>query len=281
MTETPPGLLALLALPKGAVLLNVLAGIADKAIAVSGGVDSMTLAVIAHRADPERTTVCHAVSPAVPPEATDRVRRYAALEGWTLDVIDAGEFDDKRYLANPLDRCFYCKTDLYGAIAARQTGTLMSGTNMDDLGDFRPGLKAAAGHGVVHPFVEADFAKADIRAAAEALGLDDIKALPAMPCLASRIETGIAVSPDLVRGVHAAEKLVGAAVTAETVRCRVAHDGIRIELDDDALTRLSALCRATLANKIQRVFSASEAADTVTFAAYTRGSAFLGKPGDD
>ena len=281
MTETPAGLLTLLALPKGAALLNVLAGSGDKAIAVSGGVDSMTLAVVAHRADPERTTVCHAVSPAVPPEATDRVRQYAVREGWNLDVIDAGEFDDQRYLANPLDRCFYCKTDLYGAIAARQAGTLMSGTNLDDLGDFRPGLKAAAGHGVVHPFVEAGFDKADIRAAAAALGLDDIKALPAMPCLASRIETGIAVSPDLVRGVHAAEKLVGAAVTAETVRCRVAHDGIRIELDDDALARLSTSRRAALTDRVRGVFGATDAADAVTFAAYRRGSAFLGKPGDD
>ncbi|MEM7120464.1 MAG: adenine nucleotide alpha hydrolase [Pseudomonadota bacterium] len=281
MAETQAGLLALIALPKGAALVNVLTGIGDKAIAVSGGVDSMTLAVVAHRADPERTTVCHAVSPAVPPEATDRVRQYAVREGWKLVVIDAGEFDDQRYLANPLDRCFYCKTDLYGAIATRRAGTLMSGTNLDDLGDFRPGLKAAAAHGVVHPFVEAGFAKVDVRAAAAALGLDDIKALPAMPCLASRIETGIAVSPDLVRGVHAAERLVGAAVTADTVRCRVAHDGIRIELDDDALARLSTSRRTMLSNKVRNVFSATDAADTVTFAAYRRGSAFLGKPGDD
>lgn len=281
MADVKAGLLALLALPKGEALVGVVSAAGDKAIAVSGGVDSMTLAVVCHRADPERTTICHAVSPAVPPEATERVRRYANSEGWRLEVIDAGEFDDARYLANPLDRCFYCKTDLYGAIATRHAATLMSGTNLDDLGDFRPGLKAAADHNVVHPFVEAGFTKADIRAAADALGLGDIKALPAMPCLASRVETGIAVSPDLVRGVHAAETLVAENVDASTVRCRVARNGIRIELNDEALAGLSGRMKDVLADKIARLFDQTDTAGGVMFAPYKQGSAFIGKPGDD
>ncbi len=282
MADVKAGLLALLAQPKGTALLDVLSGVGDKALAVSGGVDSMTLAVIAHRADPESSTICHAVSPAVPPEATERVRQYAEKEGWRLDLIDAGEFDDPRYLANPLDRCFFCKTDLYGAIAAGRAGTtLMSGTNLDDLGDFRPGLKAAANHDVIHPFVEANFTKADIRAAADALGLSDIKVLPAMPCLASRIETGLAVSPDLVRSVHAAETLVAKHVDVATVRCRVAHNGIRIELDEDALAGLSGPSRDMLADKIAQLFSRTDTVPGVLFAAYKQGSAFIGKPGDD
>ena len=281
MANMKAGLLTLLALPKGEALLDILSGVDDKAIAVSGGVDSMTLAVIAHRADPDGTTVCHAVSPAVPPDATERVRRYAETEGWRLDVIDAGEFNDPDYVANPVDRCFYCKTDLYGAIAARHSAALMSGTNLDDLGDFRPGLKAAANHNVVHPFVEAGFTKTDIRAAADALGLSDIKALPAMPCLASRIETGIAVAPELVRGVHAAETLVAQHVDASTVRCRVAHNGIRIELDDESLAGLNGSCRAMLADQVAQLFSRTDTAANVLFAPYSQGSAFIGKPGDD
>src|SRR5882757_897872 len=137
-----------------AALVVWLRGLDSSAIAVSGGVDSMTLAVIAHRTRDAATTMFHAVSPAVPPEATERVRRYARSEGWDLQVFDAGEFGDTNYLSNPVNRCFHCKTHLYGAIADRTSATLLSGTNIDDLGDFRPGLAAARTFDVRHPLVE-------------------------------------------------------------------------------------------------------------------------------
>ena len=87
----------------------------------------------------------------------DRPRRgpMRAREGWRLAIIDAGEFADPDYLANPANRCFFCKTNLYGAIAARTEATIVSGTNLDDLGDWRPGLRRRAAHGVRHPYVEA------------------------------------------------------------------------------------------------------------------------------
>ena len=99
------------------------------AVAVSGGVDSMTLAVVAHRACPGRVRMAHAVSAAVPPQATERVRRHAAREGWVLRVLDAGEFGDPNYRANPSNRCFYCKTNLYGYIASVSDRPIVSGTN--------------------------------------------------------------------------------------------------------------------------------------------------------
>src|SRR5882757_11460128 len=102
-----------------AALVLWLRDLDSAAVAVSGGVDSMTLAVIAHRTRHAATTMFHAVSPAVPPEATERVRRYARSEGWDLVVFDAGEFADADYRSNPVNRCFYCKTHLYSAIAAR------------------------------------------------------------------------------------------------------------------------------------------------------------------
>ena len=105
----------------------------------------------------------HAVSPAVPPHATARVRAHAGLEGWNLAVADAGEFADPRYRANPVDRCFFCKSNLYDRIRSVTQATVASGTNLDDLGDFRPGLKAASQRGVVHPFVEAGIDKAAVR----------------------------------------------------------------------------------------------------------------------
>jgi uncharacterized protein len=102
-------------------------------------------------------------------------------------VFDAGEFADPRYRANPANRCFFCKTNLYGHIVAQPGGTVLSGTNTDDLADWRPGLTAAAQHGVRHPFVEAGIDKPAIRRIAARIGLGDIADLPAAPCLSSRI----------------------------------------------------------------------------------------------
>ena len=150
-------------------LNTVLDDIGRAAVAVSGGVDSMTLALLAGRRSGADCAMFHAVSPAVPAEATARVQEYAVREGWRLTVLDAGEFDDPAYRANPANRCFYCKTNLYGALAARTDATLLSGTNVDDLGDWRPGLKAAQAHGVRHPFVEAGIDKAQVRSIAAGL----------------------------------------------------------------------------------------------------------------
>ncbi|MBV9785080.1 MAG: hypothetical protein JO264_14810, partial [Acidisphaera sp.] len=141
----------------------VLAGLDQAAIAVSGGIDSLTLSVIAHGVLGARVRMHHAVSPAVPEEATERTRALAARQGWRLEVFDAGEFADPDYRANPANRCFFCKTNLYGAIARRTEATILSGTNLDDLGEYRPGLQAARDHFVRHPFVEAGIDKPTVR----------------------------------------------------------------------------------------------------------------------
>jgi uncharacterized protein len=172
-----------------------LADIARLAVAVSGGVDSLTLAAVAHARLGENATMFHAVSPAVPPEATERTRSLAARFGWRLRVLDAGEFSDPEYLRNPVNRCYFCKSNLYGSIARHTDAQLVSGTNRDDLGDYRPGLDAAAQHGVRHPYVECGIDKAGVRAIAARLGLDGVAELPAAPCLSSRLETGIRVTP--------------------------------------------------------------------------------------
>lgn len=253
-------------------LEGILRAIGPSDIAVSGGVDSLTLAAAAHRVLGAEARMHHAVSAAVPPEATGRTKALAAARGWDLTLFDAGEFADERYRANPSDRCFFCKTNLYGALAARVAGTILSGTNTDDLSDWRPGLRAAAQHRVRHPFVESGIDKATVRRLAAHLGLGEVADLPASPCLSSRIETGIRVEPELLSLVHHVERRVASVLTPRTVRCRLRAAGVVVELDAEALTRLPAAGNGLAAEL------AVLAGRPVTFATYRTGSAFL-RPG--
>ncbi|MEK0085829.1 adenine nucleotide alpha hydrolase [Benzoatithermus flavus] len=240
------------------------------ALAVSGGQDSMTLAHVAHRFAATKPTLFHAVSPAVPASARERLERHAAAHAWNLVLLDAGELGDPRYVANPLNRCYFCKSNLYERIRAATDAVIASGTNTDDLGDFRPGLEAAAERGVVHPYVEAGIGKAGITGLARALGLDDLAALPAQPCLASRIETGLAVTEEDLRFIGAIEaELAGLLGPSAVLRCRVTHDGAVIELGSSLLDRspeVAARAAAACAVAGRRFLGVRP---------YRRGSAFL------
>jgi pyridinium-3,5-biscarboxylic acid mononucleotide sulfurtransferase len=240
------------------------------AIAVSGGVDSMTLAHIAARDSRASATMYHAASPAVPVSARERVEAHAAHHGWQLVVVDAQELADARYRANPIDRCYYCKTNLYDRIASVTSDTIASGTNCDDLSDFRPGLRAAQEHDVVHPYVEAGATKRDIYELAQALGLADVARLPAQPCLASRVETGIAIDPADLAFVDAVEAKLASKLGGEaTVRCRVTHRGIVIEIGDAS--------RTAEARAIALRACADAGRPFVGVRPYARGAAFLHK----
>jgi uncharacterized protein len=188
----------------------------------------------------------------VPQEATERVHALAAAEGWQAIVTGAGEFDDPRYRDNPADRCYFCKTNLYERIRALTPRRIASGANLDDLGDYRPGLVAAAERDVAHPYVEAQMTKADVRALTRTLGLGGIAELPAQPCLASRVETGIAIDAGDLAFVEAVEsRLEALAPKGATLRCRITHAGVAVEIGDeaaavsDALAGIvAALCRS-------------------------------------
>jgi uncharacterized protein len=257
-----------------AVLQRVLDEIGEVAVAVSGGVDSMTLAFIAGRRLGRRAQMIHAVSPAVPPEATERVRSYGGRERWRLELIDAGEFDDPDYLRNPANRCFFCKTDLYGTIASRTRAHIVSGTNLDDLGDYRPGLKAAENYAVRHPYVEAGIDKAGVRALARRHGLSDLAELPAAPCLSSRLETGLRVTSEALGLVHAVERLLTGDLAPKTVRCRLFRDAVAIQLDAEGLGRVQGADGEPVRRDVENLLRRRGELRPIRFELYRMGSAF-------
>lgn len=247
-------------------------------IAVSGGVDSLCLSAAAAAArDSGNLTLCHAVSPAVPQSATARVRAFAATRQLPLQVIDAGEFADRRYRANPVNRCYFCKSNLYGTLSRMGAGrAIAAGTNLDDLGDYRPGLQAAEEHNILHPFVHAQMSKSDVRALARSLGLGDIAELPASPCLASRVETGLRVDPAELSMIDAVESALRVDLGEVTLRCRRLHAGFAIELDQHLMDNLDADRLAALTKRAREAIRRHGAADmAITLRPYQRGSAFL------
>ncbi len=268
-----------IASPTSAALARLVAAL-DRhprvAVAVSGGVDSMTLAHVAQRFARAQATMYHACGPAVPAAARARVEAHAARHGWTLALIDAGEYGDARYRANPVDRCYFCKTNLYARIRERTADPILSGTNRDDLADYRPGLRAAAEHGVAHPYVEAGLAKADVYALAAQLRLTDLERLPAQPCLASRVETGIGIdAADLAFVDRVEAALAGALGRDQVLRCRVTHAGIVIELarDDGHAGAVARDVGERACRAAGRTFAGVRR--------YARGSAFLHAAADD
>ncbi len=231
----------------GALLPDVLQAQAPCVAAVSGGVDSLVLAVVAGRVLGSRVVVAHAVGPAVPPDDTRRVRETAAAEGWDLRLVTAGEMDDPDYVRNPADRCFYCKSRLYGVLRQLaeaafpgEAAAVLSGANIDDLSDYRPGMEAAKRFGVRHPMIEAGMAKADVRAVARELGLPFAE-IPASPCLSSRIFTGTPVTAERLAAVAMAEGWLRREAHLSVVRCRICGDAMRVELDPAVLADAAAM----------------------------------------
>ena len=235
----------------------------------------MTLSSFAHRNFGRgKVRMVHAVSPAVPRTATSRVETQSATEGWDLDLIDAGEFTDESYLSNPFNRCFFCKNSLYQTLSQNSCGTLVSGTNSDDLQDFRPGLKAAEEFRVRHPYVEAGFTKDDVRVLASNLGLSELSRLPASPCLSSRVETGIRIDASDLSAIDEAESWMQLNLGPRTVRCRVLEEGIMIQLDLSTLERLDLNDQQETVAKVRDLFR-HRPETRIRFAPYRRGSTFL------
>lgn len=260
-------------------LHGVLDAMGPVLVAVSGGIDSLTLMTVAHHRLHGEARAVHATSPAVPAAALARVQEIAARERWDLLLVDAGELHDADYRRNPLNRCYFCKSSLYrviGALARHTGATVASGANADDLGDFRPGLEAARQSGVRHPLIEASIGKAHVRAIARAVGLGDLADLPASPCLSSRIETGIAIDPSLLVAIDRVEVAVRRELGVHVVRCRIRPDSCEIELGE--IDSVAPAARDRVVSVVAAILAESGVSLPVRFGRYRQGSAFIGAP---
>jgi pyridinium-3,5-biscarboxylic acid mononucleotide sulfurtransferase len=209
-------------------------------VAFSGGADSALVAKVAHDVlGPERAVAATAVSPSL--AGAERADCAALAAEWGLHwvEVETGELDDPAYARNDGDRCFHCKTALMDAlepVATELGATVVLGVNVDDLGDHRPGQRAAAERGAVFPLVEAGFTKADVRAWSQRLGLRTWDK-PAAACLASRLPYGTSVTLGRLAQVERAEAGLRALGLAEL---RVRHHGdiARIEVRVEDLARV-------------------------------------------
>ena len=209
-------------------------------VAFSGGVDSSLVAAVAARVLGDRALAVTAVSPALASGELDGARAVARAVGIAHEVIGTDELAREGYRRNGPDRCYHCKSELYerlGALATdRGYASVCSGANLDDLGDWRPGLTAAAEHGVHHPLVEVGMGKEHVRALARELELPSADK-PAMPCLASRLPFGTEVAPEILAQVDRAERALKALGFRE-LRVRHLGETARVELGADDLPRM-------------------------------------------
>ena len=221
------------------LLRRQLADLDRVVVCFSGGVDSGYLLAEAVGVLGDRAVALTAVSPSLAPEEGAAARRLAEQLGARHLLVDTAEVDDPRYAANPVNRCYFCKVEVYGQAVrkAARLGThrVVDGFNVDDRGDHRPGRQAAKEHGVRSPLDEAGFTKADIRGAARRRGLP-VWNKPALACLSSRFPYGTAITPERLAQVAACERVLrehGFAVC----RVRYFHERARIEVAPEEVVR--------------------------------------------
>ena len=208
-------------------------------VAFSGGVDSTLVLALAHDVLGEKALAVTAQSASMPDREMKACHQLAKEIGVKHLVVKTEEMSNPNYRANPANRCYHCKTELYSSLkkVAQQENILniLNGTNTDDLGDYRPGLDSAREQGVRSPLVEAEFNKQEVRELSRKMELS-VWDKPAMACLSSRIPYGQPVTPGKLAMIEQAEDLL---LSLGFTQVRVRHLGTlaRIELDKNEMPR--------------------------------------------
>lgn len=215
-----------------ASLRDLLAGLPGAVVAYSGGVDSTLLAAVAHEVLGDKALAVTAASPTYPEHQLQEARAIAARIGLAHEVIETDEFDCADFIANPPDRCYYCKLSLFRALRRladeRGLGAVLDGANLDDRNDHRPGHRAAREMGIRSPFQEIGLTKDKIRQISRDLGLPTWNK-PAYACLASRIPYGQRLTTDTLARVDQAEVFL-LSLGLREVRLRDHHPVARVEV---------------------------------------------------
>ncbi len=219
-------------------------------IGYSGGVDSTYLATVAYETlGPSHTLAVIGRSASYPDEQWAIARKVAEQVGFPLLEISTGEMDDPRYAANPINRCYFCKSELWSKLVplARERGlaVVADGTNADDVRGHRPGMLAGGEWHVASPLAEAGLTKAEIRENSERRGLPTWNQ-PASPCLSSRLPTGVLVTIARLRKVEAAERALRRLGVTGNLRVRFHEETARIEMDPEDLAHWRAPGRREL-----------------------------------
>lgn len=237
-------------------LIKTLHGYGRVAVALSAGVDSTLVAKAAQIACGADAVAVTAVSSSLAVGESDVAAEMAKAIGIRHLVVETQEFSDPNYLRNPVNRCYFCKTELYSRLSALAPSlgidVLVNGANLDDQGDYRPGMQAAAEFQVRSPLIEAGFTKADVRELARLWELP-VWDKPATPCLSSRIAYGVEVTPERVRRIDEAEAFLRQALSVRELRVRCeANELARIEVPVEAVNLLtSPALRSTVCDKLR------------------------------